>query len=70
MSVGPHAEIRELAYEMIRLDAEIVRAHERGDWIGVGALVTQREEVQLQRSSLMWDVWRPRARHPKTHAAA
>ena len=67
--IGPHAEIRQLAYDMIRLEAEIERHRKWGEWIEVGELTLQREEVQYRRSVLMLEVWKPRRRR-KTHAAA
>jgi len=48
---------RELAHRMVQLEGWAREAYERGKWVRVGELHTQREEVQQQRSSLLREIW-------------
>jgi hypothetical protein len=51
-------QCRELAHEMVMLEEWAREAHQRRQWIRVGELHGQREEVQRHRSALMRELWR------------
>lgn len=58
-------QIRELGLSMVRLEewAHVAHAHENFE--REGDLLAQREDVQLQRSQLLREYWRPRRRNAR-----
>jgi hypothetical protein len=57
-----YQEIRELGLDMVRLEAWACEAAEHGEWIRVGELNAERDEVRERRSQLIREVWSPRRR--------
>jgi hypothetical protein len=53
-------EIRELAYDMVQLEQWAREAYARRNWMRVGELNSQRDELRERRSALMREVWKPR----------
>jgi len=53
-------EIKLLAREMVRLDSAAQHALRMGAWADAGAAQREREMLQLRRSELMREIWRPR----------
>lgn len=54
-----------LAHDMVRLEEWAHDAYLRGNFVRVGELHTQREEVQAERSFLMRGLWLQASRQRK-----
>jgi len=54
-----YQEIRELAYDLVRLEAWAAEAARRQQWIRVGEINSERDEVRERRSQLIREVWTP-----------
>lgn len=54
--------VRELARDMVRLEMEARRAYWRNDFVRVGDLHSEREQVQQHRSELLRQVWQMQRR--------
>ena len=57
-----YQEIRELGHDLVRLEFWAAEAARKQQWIRVGEINSEREDVRERRSQLMREVWEPRRR--------